>query len=528
MKLEAKARLTFDSVQFDQQNDAHLVISLKAPTIDWQAKRPRICIIPVIDISPSMDGEKIHYAKQSVMKLIDHLQPGDFCGIVAFGGEVFVVSKPVEVTQAQKDALKAKVAGLSSNGSTNFSGGMCQGLELVNKGDLPEGLLKRVIMFTDGMPNAGIATSRPDIVKLLESQLGIATLSAFGYGADADQELLADVAKTGKGNYAFIRNPEDALSAFAKELGGLLSTYAQNLVIDVAPHNGHSIEDVLSDVTSEEDGTKVKVKLSDILSEEERHIVFAVKLDKQTNAFPRESSVFDIRIDFDMLDGAQKVQHVTEELKAKVQFVKAADAQQKPTAEVDRIVALAQLVRVQIDAEERARTGDYDAAMKGVTGMGANFAVRGFEDLAGVAANVSSKMANAHVYASSSGYLNSMKSAGTRAYGTSSLDAEAAADMCAVGAAMTNSAQVQTMTGWADAAVGAGFNPTPIGAAGFGITGGPAMGGGVVGHGRAQGFVVKTEHKKQVTVVPFAPAPKNPFKGDSKKSKKTKSKSKRW
>jgi Ca-activated chloride channel homolog len=435
MKLDLAARLSFDSVQFDKNNDAHLVVTLKAPKLDWQSKRPRVCIIPVIDISPSMDGEKIMYAKQSVMKLIDHLQPGDFCGIVAFGGEVFTVSKPVEVTQFHKDDLKAKVGALTSNGSTNFSGGMCQGLELINKGDLPEDMLKRVIMFTDGMPNTGIAITRPDIVRLLEANLGKATLSAFGYGSDADQELLADVAKAGKGNYAFVRNPEDALSAFAKELGGLLSTFAQNIVIEVAPHNGHTITEVVSDVDATPDGNKMLVKLSDILSEEERHVVFKVLLDAQPNAFPRESSVFDVKVEFDQLDGAQQKIHQTVELKTKVKFVKADEAQQKPTPEVDRIVGLAQLVAEQIKAEELVKAGNYRGASVLMGNMADLFKSRGLDDLADVGAKVSHRVGDAVLYAQSTGYL---------AYGTSSLDAEASVDLSGMGLVMSNSAQGQT------------------------------------------------------------------------------------
>lgn len=525
MKLDTQARLTFDTVQFDKNTDAHLVVSLKAPKIDWQAKRPRVCVIPVIDISPSMDGEKILYAKQSVMKLIDHLQPGDFCGVVAFGGDVFVVSKPVEVTQAQKDSLKAKVGQLGSSGSTNFSGGMCQGLELLNKGDLPDGMLKRVIMFTDGMPNTGIATTRPDIVRLLTAQLGIATLSAFGYGADADQELLADVAKAGKGNYAFIRNPEDALSAFAKELGGLLSTFAQNLVITVAPHNGHAITETISDVTAEELDKKVQVKLSDILSEEERHLVFGVKLDAQPNAFPRESSVFDVTIEYDMLDGAAQKTHETVELKAKVQFVKEADAQQKPTPEVDRLVALAQLVRRQIEAEEHAKVGNYTLAFNALAADEDHFIPRGHADLAGVASKMAGKMGSHAQYSVSSGYLNSMKSAGTRSYGTSSLDAEAAVDMGVVGVSLNNEAQAQTMASFGGDAPAPGVHgmggvwaggvvqPSVTGLPGVTFT--PVPGTAMP--------VPNVIVNPSINVIPAAPVPVV-----KPKSKVTKSKSKRW
>jgi Ca-activated chloride channel family protein len=513
--LEAQARLTFNKVAYDKDNEAHLVVSLKAPKIDWQAKRPPVCIIPVIDISPSMEGQKMLYAKQSVLKLIDNLQPGDFCGIVAFGGQVFTVSKPVEVTQAQKDRLKAAVGQLTTNGSTNFSGGMCQGLDLLNKGDLPDGVLQRVIMFTDGMPNTGIAIKRDDIVKLLEQTLGNATLSAFGYGADADQELLADVAKTGKGNYAFIRNPEDALSAFAKELGGLLSTYAQNITVEVAPHNGHTIVETVSDVEAKEDGKKVLVTLPDILSEEERHLVFKVKLDKQPNAFPRQSSVFDVVVEYDMLDDGKSKKRCNDEVKAKVQFVKADEADGKPIPEVDRIVGLAQLVAAQIQAEEMAKAGNFAGAVAFMTSTSSDYQSRGFDDLAKVAVNVGGTMGSASVYAHSTGYLNSMKSGTTRSYGTSGMDAQAAADLNVVGVSLNNSAQDDMQKAWG---------------AGAGVVGTPAVPSGngnlVVQPGGAVN-VPWTLTPMQPFVQPnLVPAPVVP--APAPKSKVSKSKSKRW
>jgi hypothetical protein len=56
---------------------------------------------------------------------------------------------------------------------------------------------------------------------VLEANRGEATVSAFGYGDDADQDLLRELSELGKGNYAHVQSPEEALTAFAHELGGL-------------------------------------------------------------------------------------------------------------------------------------------------------------------------------------------------------------------------------------------------------------------------------------------------------------------
>ena len=110
MKIET--RFNYESVDHDKQNEVHAVVSLKAPKLDWEKKRQPICVIPVIDASTSMGGEKIEFAKQSVLKLIDQLQPGDYAGLAAFGSDVFSIAEPREMTQVQKDELKAKVGAI--------------------------------------------------------------------------------------------------------------------------------------------------------------------------------------------------------------------------------------------------------------------------------------------------------------------------------------------------------------------------------------------------------------------------------
>ncbi len=449
--MHIETHFTYDKVRFDQENEVHLAVTLKAPKTDWQDKRPAVCIIPVIDISSSMSGEKLEYAKQSVIKLIDHLKPGDFCGVIAFEDAVHVLAPPMEMTQSKKDQLKAKVGELRAQACTNFSGGMIEGLSLGNNGDLPKGLLVRVIMFTDGQANRGVATKREELLPLLKQTLGKVTLSAFGYGADADQELLADLAKAGKGNYAFVKNPDDALSAFGKELGGLLSTYAQNLEIEVVPHNGHRLEEVISDVDTEQNGNNVTIKLPEILGEEERHIVVTFKLSKQAQALPRAMNVADVKITYDLLDEKGVKTKKTEEVKAKITFVKEGDEQKTPTEAVMKIVGIAQVVKIQIEAESYAKRGDFKMAFNALQQGEDHFIPLGMTGHSNVLRGMKSKMADQQAYASNQGYLNSMKSAGTRSVGTSGMDAQVFASLGDMGGGQSASpaqeAYVASFTG---------------------------------------------------------------------------------
>jgi len=432
MKIETN--FTHESVDHSKENEIHSVIALKAPKLDWEKKRQPICVVPVIDISTSMQGQKLDYAKKSVMKLIDQLQAGDYCGAVAFGSRVIAVADPKEMTQVNKDALKASVGSLAAEGCTNFAGGMRQALEWVNNADLPEGVILRAIMFTDGHANEGEAKGR-DLIPLCQQLLGKATLSAFGYGEDTDQELLADLATAGKGNYAFIKNPDDALSAFAKELGGLLSRYAQDITIELSPFNGHKIVEVLSDVDVVEKDGKVTINLPEILSEEERHIVLLMKTSEQSKALPRAMNVLDVKVEYTTIIDGDKSVH-SEEVKLKLKFVKPGAEQTDATPDVMKIVGLAMTAKTQIEAEEMAKAGDFAGAQIAWSANAGVLRSAGLHAHANVSDGLSANYASSSAYVSSDGYRNSMRKGMSRSVSSSKA---VAGEIQTMGGLVTNS-----------------------------------------------------------------------------------------
>jgi len=425
--MKTNARFDYDAVRHDQENEVHLVLTLNAPKKEWEKDRSPVCIMPVIDVSGSMGGDKIHYAKQSAMKLVDHLKPGDFAGLAVFTCGATLISPPVEMTQAKKDELKSKIGELSAQASTNFSDGMLMGLQNVNQADLPAKMLFRVVMLTDGLANRGV-TGR-DLIPLLKANRKRASLSAFGYGRDADQELLADLAVAGDGNYAFIQNPDDALSAFGKELGGLLAVYARNVRVEVELSNGHTLKSVVSDVDSEGDEKKVTVKLPEILSEEERHLVFELALSKQSKALPRATNVAMVKVRYEVINKDGSITEKVTEAKAKLKFVKSGKEQDKPTQAVADIVGRAKLVQMQIESEEKAKAGDF-AGAKEVFDLGAQvLAAMGAEGASQHAQAMSAKVSSPAMYLANAGYLASNKAVLNRGVGTSALHAEAAHDV---------------------------------------------------------------------------------------------------
>lgn len=439
--MKITSRLSRSKVQFNENSETHLVVNLLAPVVDWQARRLPICLMLAVDISGSMSSGKLDAAKHSALKIIDNLKATDYCGVVTFESNIQLVSSPLAMTPSNKDALRAKVKDIRVAGGTNFSGGMVMGLREVNKSDVPENMLVRLIMLTDGQANEGVCDTA-GICELLRKEVGRATVSSFGYGSGANQDLMTSVSKLGRGNYAFIGNVDDALSAYAKELGGLLSMYARNLTIEfnAGDHKASAVTDVPMEV---KDKFQV-ISISDILSEENRNIVISFKtraLSEAEALFEPVTQAITVRTSYDVLKEDGSTERVSETKALLLEFVNPEDATTSIDKDLDEVIGKAQMIRAQLDAEAKANTGDYTGAVLVMNSVSADLHNRGFEKLAIASSKIGSKMDNRASYSNSAGYRSSTASAGTRSYGTSSLDDEAAADLIEIGETLTNTAQ---------------------------------------------------------------------------------------
>lgn len=447
MKLSAK--FDYQTVDHEKDNTVHLLLTVEAPAIDWVARRPHICVLPVVDISGSMAQQsKLEFAKRACKRLVEQLKPGDYSGLVAFDHHVRPVVKPGPVTPEFKTRLLKAIDELRPEGSTNFSDTIVDSLAMLTKLDLPANILQRLILFTDGQPNAGISDT--DALKaLVAQQVGTRSISFFGYGSGngCNQGLLTELSQVAKGNYAYVENPDDALGAFGKELGGLLSTYATGLRLTVEPRNGHSIERVITLLGNDDTGsdlTELNIELGDILAEETRHIVLECTAKQQDKALPRDFTLFNVKATWRRLTQAGDREAEETSAPAKLRFVRPDDAQKEPTPEVDEVVSLHQLALTQRLADEEAKKGQYEVASARLKDMSALLKTRGRVGAAHVAANMAAGMASASSYTVSQGYQVSMQRGILRSAGTSSMDSMAEQELAGLWGAnqnLANSAQ---------------------------------------------------------------------------------------
>lgn len=444
--MELQARLSHNRLNYTQDNVPHLVVSLRAPVLGWrEASWPALCIVPAIDTSGSMAGPKLQFAKESLLKLVDQLTPSAIMGLVGFGSRASVLVKPGLTSAEHKDRLREAIHRLQAQGGTDICDGMLQSLSVIESLDLGARYRKRVILFTDGHANEGV-TDQAAILHLLGQRLGDMTVSAFGYGSEqgihgsCDQQFLTNLAQDGRGNYAYVQNPDDALTAFGRELGGLMSTYAQDITVEIEPLQGHQVSQPITNIKVEQDALgAIEFNIPSILSEEVRNFVFDTKILKQDTKGQRPANVFNVKVQYQVLTSEGRMETKAVETEVQAQFVPAGDEQKVSDPDLDSAIALAQVIRGQLLAEEFAKKGDYAQAVSIMRSVDTSLVDRGLLGPALFARSVGSRMGNAASYESSQGYLRSTAGAGTRAYGVSAMDSEAEAQISAVNVSMGNS-----------------------------------------------------------------------------------------
>ena len=154
----------------------------------------------VMDVSGSMDGNKMDYAKNSANDFLDivNYNAGDKIEIISFNDGVEISQNFIN----DKELLKSCIYNLESYGSTAFYDSIYTALVETNKqfGN------KCIISFTDGIDNRS-KYSENDIINL-SKQLSI-PIYIIGVGNEVETEKLQNLAIETGGDYKFISDIND-------------------------------------------------------------------------------------------------------------------------------------------------------------------------------------------------------------------------------------------------------------------------------------------------------------------------------
>lgn len=286
LKIEAESEL--ESLAYDKSMDTFMAVAtISAPAYEPEGDvRVGMDIVAVLDRSGSMGGEKMKTLHRTVRVMIEQLKPCDRLSLVAYDDRVERSLDLINMDAEGKKIALAALKTIQDRGCTNLSGGLLEGLSVLEERKGQKNEVSSVLLMTDGLANAGI-TDPAQLVNITQAKIkslqNPTTIYTFGYGSDHNSDLLNGLAKAGGGSYYFMRTPEAIPEAFADCMGGLMSVMAQNIKVEVEvvnPASGVRINEVMTSFDTKEDvpGLKTTIIIGDIFSEEQKDLLLDLKL----------------------------------------------------------------------------------------------------------------------------------------------------------------------------------------------------------------------------------------------------------
>lgn len=385
-KLNVCVKSDLSNVVFNKDENINVMASICAPDLDKSAKRNPLSICAVIDRSGSMYGDKIEHVRGSVCKMIDHLTDNDSLAFVFFDN--YVEKVPFSrMTSANKEKMKQAISNLDTRGSTDIGSALMAANTMFKDYEGEASSIERIMLLTDGQANIGASTMDQFEPIIGKTRKGV-TLSTFGYGLGFNEDLLKDISKQGKGNSYFIESPDGVSKVFAVELGGLLTCFAQDIVLSIKTHKGFNVINVLNDMDvstrQDSDGELVTdVKIGDIYGGENREVIVRFGFEKRNQALPRPIVMADISTSYRSMVDAE---NHTDEHKIKIEVVKTITKEmQERDQRISEQVAILEAASAMSKAKKMADDGDWKSAQVFINTASCNLRSLGTEKTSTIA-----------------------------------------------------------------------------------------------------------------------------------------------
>ncbi len=184
------------------------VRALPSPSADVSASvidlfgitKRKATVIIALDISGSMEGEKIRSATAATAEFLDRLDPDDEVALLTFDDDVVALSEPQPVRNVV-EGLSSRVMSLIADGNTALFASVCEAVDIaadLKEEDLAggESRLYGIVLLSDGEDTVGEPTENQMFVTCLPSNAEADGVKIFpiAFGDDAAEEVLARIA----------------------------------------------------------------------------------------------------------------------------------------------------------------------------------------------------------------------------------------------------------------------------------------------------------------------------------------------
>ena len=181
----------------------------------------------VLDTSGSMEGDKIVEAKDSVIRLIRDMRDDDEVAFVRYADDAEVMQSLERVGNV-RESLISKIRAIRAGGGTAIPRGLAAGLTQLDMASRAR--VRRVVLASDGLDSTRQAT---ESLASGGFERGI-TVSSMGIGLDFDESYMGAVARSGHGNFAFVKDASALAGFLQRELVETSTTTIENTTVELA------------------------------------------------------------------------------------------------------------------------------------------------------------------------------------------------------------------------------------------------------------------------------------------------------
>jgi Ca-activated chloride channel family protein len=268
-------------------------VNIASAPVHAVTERLPLTVALVLDRSGSMAGAKLATAKRAALAVLNQLEEGDTVAVVIFDDQIDLLQAAEPATALVKARVRAALDRVQARASTALHEGWLTGCRAIASDSPPNGQygLARCFLLTDGQANVGLTD--PELIASeaagVRAHAGIGT-STFGIGPDYDELLLGPLSVAGGGQFHNLRTPDEIVSTFVGELGGMLAVAARQVQLEVMADPDLRLDTVSAYWTTSPRGDAAHlIDVGDLMVGEDRHIVIRF-------GFPPKSAAADRRI----------------------------------------------------------------------------------------------------------------------------------------------------------------------------------------------------------------------------------------
>jgi Ca-activated chloride channel family protein len=200
--------------------------------------RPPLNFSAVLDVSGSMQGEKIQQAKLAVQQAAKYLHSGDTFSLVTFANEIHTPIKPSQVNDGSYQAVERALEQVNAGGMTALCSGLESGIEMAGVHPQDTNL---VLLLSDGQANVGETDLEKIGSRAFQARQQGCLVSCLGVGLDYNEALLAEVATQGGGRFYHVQNANQIPAYLAGELGEAALMAAREVKIQLTIPEGATL-----------------------------------------------------------------------------------------------------------------------------------------------------------------------------------------------------------------------------------------------------------------------------------------------